>query len=543
MTMPNFAELAGEIADLVASQGLPMDQAADNRPRIVVNRQMHEVSQDAVGALVARNAVSPVVFKTGGNLARISREADGAGNDLVMIKVYNHGGLRGHLGRSAVWVRAGADADADVPPPREVVDDLLGNADIFGLPILQHVVHCPTFAQDGSLHDRPGYSAMTQSWYEPRGSLDLGELPLAPTDDDIHSAVQLLLYDYLVDFPFEGEADRTHALALLLLPFVRAMIQGPTPMHLVEASTPGTGKGLLTKAVFLLSHGADVPSMTEARDEGEWSKALTAKFATGQPVVFIDNVSQALNSAKLAAALTQPIWEDRLLGGSRMLICPITHVFVATGNNVSMSGELARRTIRIRLNAHVEQPWMRDGFTHDDLVGWGRENRSALVRAALVLVRAWLARGRPMWGGKPLGSFEDWSRVVGGILDVAGVKDFLGNLQQFYSASTDTGDDEYPLVTAWFEKFGEQEMLARDLVEVAAYVDSGGAGVSESFLDRMTPKALSKRLRTLNGRVYGDLEVVHVRRKGKPDRYKLVKMKSKNSDAVNDAVTDNEQEQ
>jgi hypothetical protein len=517
----DFGAMQGAIGALTA--GAPVTAL---HPRIDVNRQMSEVVSDGVRALVLHNQVAPTVFRSGGRLARVTRETDDNGTDIIIIRPYNAGALRGHLSRVAHWVYVGQQGDGDRPPPREVVDDLLGNSDIFTeIPVLRQVVHCPLFSSEGVLHAKPGYSTATHCWYEPRGDLKLSEIPHEPAPEQVAQARDLLLNEYLGDFPFEEQADRTHALALTLLPFIRPMISGPTPLHLIEASTPGTGKGLLGRSIFLLSHGADIPSMTECRDDTEWTKSLTAKFTTGQQVIFIDNVSRTLKSAKLAAALTQSIWEDRLLGGSRMLIIPVRHVFVATGNNVSMSGELARRTVRCRLNAHVEQPWMRGGFKHADLVTWGTEHRSHLVRAVIILVTAWLRAGRPAWSGKPLGSYEDWSRILGGIMDVAELPGFLTNLQKFYDASVDEADDERPLVMAWYEEFGEQEVLARDLVQVAAKSDSAGGNSIEVLLEKQTPKALAKRLRSLDGRVFGDLEVVHIPKKGKPDKYRLVKAK------------------
>lgn len=521
--------MTNPLGDWEVNPAVMRETVVDNvialHPRIDVNRQMSDVASDAVRAIVTRNSVKPTVFRSGGRLARIAYETDDNGNDIVLVKTYNSGALRGYLARVATWVHAGQNGDSDRPPPKEIVEDLLGNADIFtDIPVLRQVVHCPLFAADGTLHATPGYSVATKSWYEPRGSFTVDELPHTPSADDVQQAMKLLLCDYLVDFPFESSADRAHALALLLLPFIRLMIPGATPLHLIEASTPGTGKGLLGKAIFLLSHGADIPSMTECRDDTEWSKSLTAKFATGQPIIFIDNVSKTLNSAKLAAALTQPIWEERLLGGSRMLVVPIRHVFVATGNNVSMSGELARRTVRCRLNAHVEQPWTRSEFQHKDLMAWGIENRARLVRAALIIIRAWITQGRPKWSGKPLGSYEDWSQTLGGIVELAGGTGFLTNMQVFYDAAVDDADDERPLVLAWYDKFGSSEVLARDLIDTAAHVDSAGGNVIESMMERQTPKALARRLRGLHGRVFGDLEVVHIPKKGKPDKYKLTRL-------------------
>ena len=50
--------------------------------------------------------------------------------------------------------------------------------------------------------------------------------------------------------------------------------------------------------------------------------------------------------------------------------------------------------------------------------------------AALTLIRAWIAAGRPK-GKKTLGKFEGWAEVMGGILQVAGVPGFLDQLEAF----------------------------------------------------------------------------------------------------------------
>ena len=40
-------------------------------------------------------------------------------------------------------------------------------------------------------------------------------------------------------------ADLANAVAAFILRFVRLLIEGPTPLHLIESPTPGSGKGLL----------------------------------------------------------------------------------------------------------------------------------------------------------------------------------------------------------------------------------------------------------------------------------------------------------
>ena len=51
----------------------------------------------------------------------------------------------------------------------------------------------------------------------------------------------------------------------------------------------------------------------------------------------------------------------------------------ATGNNPEFSNEMARRLLRIRLDAHLERPRQRAEFRHPDLNTWVRANRARLT--------------------------------------------------------------------------------------------------------------------------------------------------------------------
>ena len=114
-----------------------------------------------------------------------------------------------------------------------------------------------------------------------------------------------------------------HAVALLLLGFLRSMIDGPTPLHLIEKPTPGTGATLMVDAIATILTGAGASVMTEGRDDEEWRKRVTAKLRQIPSIVLIDNLRHKLDSSAVAAALTAPFWEDRILGVSEMARLPI----------------------------------------------------------------------------------------------------------------------------------------------------------------------------------------------------------------------------
>ena len=291
-------------------------------------------------------------------------------------------------------------------------------------------------------------------------------MPERPSSAETDAARTLLLDGLLGDFPFTSEAERAHALALILLPFMRALIDGQTPLHLIEKPAPGTGATLMIDAIAVVTTGVSASVMVEGRDDEEWRKRLTAKLRQIPSIVLIDNLRRRLDAAPLAAALTAPWWEDRILGKSETVRLPIRCTWIATGNNPQFSNELARRLVRIRLDAHVDQPWRREDFRHANLLAWTRANRAALVGACLTLGRAWIAAGRPRHGSM-LGSFEAWAGIMGGILEAAGVPGFLANLDEMYEAADAEGAVWRAFVAAWWERHGTSEVGTAELHELA----------------------------------------------------------------------------
>ena len=196
--------------------------------------------------------------------------------------------------------------------------------------------------------------------------------------------------------------------------------------------------------------------MTAPVDEESWRKAITATLTTGATVVTIDNVEQPLGSASLSAVITADTWTDRILGRSEMVVLPQRAVWVATGNNIRLKGDLPRRCYWIRLDAKMSRPWKRSGFRHRDLARWVTEQRGPLVAALLTLARTWQVAGRPEGDGPFIGGFEPWCRTVGGILAHVGVNDFLGNLEELYEAADQEGQQWELFLRTWDREYGSE---------------------------------------------------------------------------------------
>src|SRR5262245_66339535 len=89
-------------------------------------------------------------------------------------------------------------------------------------------------------------------------------------------------------------------------------------------------------------------------------------------------------------------------------------------------------------------------------------NRIRVVAACCTLGRAWIAAGRPR-GTRTIGSYESWAQTMGGVLEVAGIEGFLGNIEEMMEASDTEGGAWRGFVSAWWDRFGTAEVGTGDL--------------------------------------------------------------------------------
>jgi DNA polymerase-1 len=332
-------------------------------------------------------------------------------------------------------------------------------------PPVEGIVETPILRPDGSLLTQPGYDALTRLIYRPAPGVTFPPLTPDPTPEDIQRALALL-EEAIGEFPYADDASKANALALLLTPIVRTAIAGPVPLALVDAPQAGTGKSLLTRVLALIATGRSAAIMTAPAGDEEFRKKITATLLSGTSLILLDNVEGPLLAGSLAAALTTDTWSDRILGQSAMVTLPQKVTWVATGNNLALAGDLARRCYWIRLDAQTSRPWQRTGFRHPDLLGWVSAHRGELVTALLTLSHAWYVAGQPLAPTPTLGGFEAWTRTIGGILQYVGIPDFLGNLDVLYS-QVDEGDNGQwtAFLTVWLATYGDRLIAVAELTD------------------------------------------------------------------------------
>lgn len=493
----DFLASGHKVDDLLALATSELKQAPKDdtpksaRPEIeVTERWLRDISDDAKAALLAAN--NPETrFMRGSIPVRVNGDK---------LEAFTSTTMKSDLDRVADFVkiteRGGELVSVPVRPPADLAPDLLGRLDL-GLPELDEVVNAPVFLPGGVLLAEDGYNPEHRILLKLRGLSRLrADLPVDEALGRLETVFQ--------DFPFTDPSGFAHALSLTLERFVRPLIQGATPMYLIDAPARGTGKGLLAEVANLIPLGYFAPTMSQPKDSDETEKRITSVLLEARPIAFFDNVTR-LGSDPLHAVLTSQLWQGRILGKSETVTVPNRAVWLASGNNVELSDEMTRRVIPIRLDAGVERPEERTGFSIPDLPAYVRERRSELVSACLSLVQAWINEGMPK-GTATLGRYESWAGVMGGILGVTGVSGFLGGRERLHSQADKESQEWETLLSVWWSEHNVRAVTTADVFKLVRQhkllLDLWG-GYSELAASQRFGRALS----TKRDRVFGGLKI------------------------------------
>jgi hypothetical protein len=475
----------------------------DNRPQIQMkNRGLEEKSTECIEVLKAAN-VPPTLFFRGGTLVCLHPTAE----DAFLIKEVTEPILSSILAQNAIFLKGHDKTD---PSERVTRNVLVTLSECEAFPPLEGIVTTPVIRANGTVLMTPGYDRQSKLYYAPSRTLSVPSIPDKPTSTDVAMALDVVK-DVISDFPFEDEASKANAIAAILTPILRPAILGPTPLALFDATSAGTGKTLLAQVVSIIATGTEGAMMTVPKNRDEWRKKITSVLRACSPVVVLDNVSSKLDADELMSVLTLEEWTDRLLGSSQQVILPNRASWIATANNITLEGQMVRRSYWVRMDAKMARPFTRSDFKHNNLKLYVKQERGRILAAILTLARAWITNGMTAPSMKPLGSFESWTTVIGGVLENAGVSGFLGNGDLLYAHS----DDETQL---WESLLGELAAIFKDkaftTAEILKQMTSpmnddlkdivetifGEVVGQEKTLKQRLPKAFKERI----GRHFGD---------------------------------------
>jgi hypothetical protein len=483
-----------------------------DRPQIIVRTDERAVIDEAISALAKhpdiyhRGGLLVHVIRDQGKLSRIIRPP-GAPRIVPMPLAR----LRELLSDSAKWAKITDGALDAAHPPDWAVRGVDARGSWPELRPLEAIVETPVLRPDGTVISQPGYDEATGILFVP--STEFPACPEHPTFDDVRRARDLL-HDTVVDFPFASPPHASSWFSAVLTPLARFAFRGPAPLHLIDANVRGAGKSLLADTIAEIVTGRPMARMAPSEDDAEERKRITAIALGG------DNVAGPLGTPSLDAALTSTEWRDRLLGTNNTIQCPLLAVWFATGNNIMLSGDTSRRCLHIRLESPEECPEERSAFHHPDLLAWVRENRPALVTAALTILRGYCAAGRPELDIPGWGSFDGWSRLIRHALVWSGEADPGITRKELRNESDRDAAALANLISGWEAvagEFGGQCTVSQALFELDGLINQGKHESLRAALDELVPMPpgklpsahrIGKVLSRFRGRVVGGRAIV-----------------------------------
>lgn len=365
------------------------------------------------------------------------------------------------LSKSAIHKRYDARSESykTIDCPRRVADSFLSRGNYPFLDDLSGFVEAATITPDGRVIDQPGYDEETGLFGAFKINFKSVSPKARPSRADAEKARDVLL-NLIDEFPFVDD-DRSAALAGIITSLVRRVLPA-APMMAISAPTPGTGKTLIAETFAIIATGRRASVLSLGHDDAEAEKRLAGVLLAGDACILLDNIERPLKGDLLCQVTTQQFVRLRPLGASGMLSIPTHALLVATGNNLSVVGDLKRRVVLIRLDAKKERPEQRR-FKRDHL-DCVFEQRNELIRAALEIPLAYLAASAPGIDGlHPLGGFEMWDKLVRRPLVWLGLTDPLKAAEGLRQQDPDL-ENMRMLFESWLDVFPRGEATAAEVV-------------------------------------------------------------------------------
>ncbi len=311
----------------------------------------------------------------------------------------------------------------------------------------------PHIDDNGDIHFVSGYDDQTGHFHDK--SPTSSTFRQNPSRDDARRAQRSVLLfpfsKYKFDDPVAGQA--------LLLAAVFTAIERPflpvAPMFVVRSSMPGTGKGLIVRALVRLAFDTAPVFITWGGSGEEFEKRLAALLLQTPGVLSIDNANgMQIKGDLLESIITEGCADIRPLGHSKIVKVLNRSLVILTGNNPIITGDMARRALSIDIIPRSADPERdRYPFNPAEII---QRRRPDFLMAAFIAMRAFRLAGMPRQCLAATGSFDDWSRKVRDIVYWLTVYDVSEVLRRNKAEDPRRHGTDGSLLAALYECFGDQ---------------------------------------------------------------------------------------
>lgn len=484
-------------------------------PIVSAELPLREQAHEVLEIIAALPPEALVLYNN--RLSRIRRTH----KDGVRIESHTKPSLRGVVARSVRIIATKGDDVREVTPSDFLIEDLMSLAEYpETINRVSSVAEMPVFTPEGRLLLNPGLDAASGIYLWPDKSLRNLAIKESPSEQDVQEAFGVI-DDAIVDFPFVDKASKANYVAFLLTNAVRPVVGGCVPALVLDAPQQGSGKGLLAAILSIICTGREPGMQPFNGNDEEARKIITAALRRNQPVLVFDNLTHIVNQPSLASFLTSTIWQDRILGHSRIEEFTNSTIMILNGNNIHVGGDLSRRVVWSRLDPSCSRPWERRGFRHHPLLPYVKRQRPDLVRAILTIARHGLS-AETMPDAPTLGSFESWSQVTATILSRAGIDGFLENRLAVYERADEEASELEAFLRKWLAVIGSEPVPAKEVVATLEPDDLPSVVMAGHQVGSVV-KRLSKTLSRYENRRFGadNIHVVSLRGSGNTLRWQV----------------------
>ena len=219
---------------------------------------------------------------------------------------------------------------------------------------------------------------------------------------------------------------------------------------IMMADQQRSGKTLLVKIATIPVYGT-FHAQSWREDEESMIKLLDAEVLHAAPYICFDNVRSLVQSQSLEGFMTAPSWTGRILGASEIFSAENNATVFLTGNNLNLGTDIQHRCLIIDLHVPEADIQSRDiENIIDDYWLADPTNRRDILNALWSIVRHWDAAGRPLATGRTRHGFDRWGKIIGGMVEFAGLGDMLATPILENAGDTET-EDIRTIVTILYE--------------------------------------------------------------------------------------------
>ncbi len=325
----------------------------------------------------------------------------------------------------------------------------------------------PVLLPTGETVSEPGYHPTKRALViiprRDRQSWTAYRVPDHPTAGQAQAALDYLLDELLVDFPFETAPDKVRAV-IMLLTMASRELYGPAPAFLVSAHDRGSGKGLLCSLMRRIASSYSTPESIsyDRKNDEDIEKRMVTATLEGRRYLHVDELPREdrVTSRKISELITSDgDMTGRILGGNHSTTIARMTLTVC-GNNAELADDGTRRFLAVNLAVRSGIASERGGWRHADLATWVRENRAPLLAAAHTILSHGLQAPKSSYPA--YGSFERWSSVILQSLAYVTV-DGVNAAELAFSDRREKADQQdaeglewLPFLQGWVREFGGQ---------------------------------------------------------------------------------------